>query len=104
MKSSHFNELRTVSQLTTGTGAVVLVSAGLGAHSSVITRSRITGMIDSVTILPCPSFVAVTPEERDYISFTGWSLSLETRHDREIVMKQRQEIPSHDHFLRPGQQ
>ena len=102
MKSSHCNELRRVSQLTTGTGAVVLVSAGLGAHSSIITRSRITGVIDSVTILPCPSFVAVTPEE--ILIVNGWSLSLETRYDREIVMKQRQEIPSHDHFLRPGQQ
>ena len=68
MKSSHFNELGIVSQLTTLAGAVVLVSAGLGAHSSIITRSRITGVIDSVTILPCPSFVAVTPEERDFNS------------------------------------
>lgn len=48
------------SSKSTGTGAVVLVSAGLGAHSSVITRSRVTGVIDSVTILPCPSSVAVT--------------------------------------------
>lgn len=41
-------------------GAVVLVSPGLGAHSSVIARSRITGVIDSVTILPSPSSVTVT--------------------------------------------
>lgn len=66
MKSSKVNELRIVSQLTTWTGAVVLVSAGLGAHPSVITRSRITGVIDPVTILPCPSSVAVTPEEREF--------------------------------------
>ena len=64
MKSSHFNELGIVSQLTTLAGAVVLVSPGLGAHSSVIARSRITGVIDSVTILPSPSSVTVTPKER----------------------------------------
>ena len=84
MKSSKVNELRIVYQLTTGTGAVVLVSAGLGAHPSVITRSRITGVIDPVTILPCPSSIAVTPKKKEILLFTsqsevsGWSLSLET--------------------------
>ena len=111
MKSSHFNELGIVSQLTTLAGAVVLVSPGLGAHSSVIAGSRITGVIDSVTILPCPSSVTVTPEEKYFtIHISRVSdriyyrllLSLET-YNREIVLKQRQEIPSHDHFLRHGQ-